>query len=122
MDIAIRDVGRDYLVGLTDYLRNEHRKPDGTPIQAYTVINYMACLRNALNMAVREDVLPENPMNRLTPQDKVKAPESKREFLTIEEVKRLEEAECKYLYVKQAFLFTFHRHNAFFIIPSAFHA
>ena len=105
MDIAIRDVGRDYLVGLTDYLRNEHRKPDGTPIQAYTVINYMACLRNALNMAVREDVLPENPMNRLTPQDKVKAPESKREFLTIEEVKRLEETECKHLYVKQAFLF-----------------
>ena len=30
MDIAIRDVGRDYLVGLTDYLRNKHRKPDGT--------------------------------------------------------------------------------------------
>jgi integrase len=71
----------------------------------YTAINYLACVRNALNMAVREGILSVNPFNQLSAQDKIKTPESKREYLTIEEVRRLEGTPCEYEFAKRAFLF-----------------
>ena len=105
INVAMRDVNRDYIVGLTNYLRNEYRSPRGKKLKDYSVINYLGCLRNALNMAVREDVIADNPIMKLSTQDKVKAPESQREFLTIEEVQKLEATDSPYPHIKQAFLF-----------------
>ena len=105
INVAMRDVNRDYIIGLTNFLRNDYRSPRGKKIKDYTVINYLGCLRNALNMAVREDVIADNPIMKLSAQDKVKAPESQREFLTIEEVQQLEATDSPYPHIKQAFLF-----------------
>lgn len=105
INVAMRDVNRDYIVGLTNFLRNEYRSPRGKKLKDYSVINYLGCLRNALNMAVREDVIADNPIMKLSIQDKVKAPESQREFLTIEEVQKLEATDSPYPHIKQAFLF-----------------
>ena len=105
INVAMRDVNRDYIVGLTNFLRNEYRSPRGKKLKDYSVINYLGCLRNALNMAVREDVIADNPIMKLSTQDKVKAPESQREFLTIEEVQKLEATDSPYPHIKQAFLF-----------------
>lgn len=105
INVAMRDVNRDYIIGLTNFLRNDYRSPRGKKLKDYTVINYLGCLRNALNMAVREDVIADNPIMKLSAQDKVKAPESQREFLTIEEVQKLEATDSPYPHIKQAFLF-----------------
>ena len=105
INVAMRDVNRDYIVGLTNFLRNDYRSPRGKKLKDYSVINYLGCLRNALNMAVREDVIADNPIMKLSAQDKVKAPESQREFLTIEEVQQLEATDSPYPHIKQAFLF-----------------
>lgn len=105
INVAMRDVNREYIVGLTNFLRNEYRSPRGKKLKDYSVINYLGCLRNALNMAVREDVIADNPIMKLSTQDKVKAPESQREFLTIEEVQKLEATDSPYPHIKQAFLF-----------------
>ena len=105
INVAMRDVNRDYIIGLTNFLRNDYRSPRGKKLKDYSVINYLGCLRNALNMAVREDVIADNPIMKLSAQDKVKAPESQREFLTIEEVQKLEETDSPYPHIKQAFLF-----------------
>ena len=105
INVAMRDVNRDYIIGLTNYLRNDYRSPRGKKLKDYSVINYLGCLRNALNMAVREDVIADNPIMKLSAQDKVKAPESQREFLTIEEVQKLEATDSPYPHIKQAFLF-----------------
>ena len=105
INVAMRDVNRDYIIGLTNFLRNDYRSPRGKKLKDYSVINYLGCLRNALNMAVREDVIADNPIMKLSAQDKVKAPESQREFLTIEEVQRLEATDSPYPHIKQAFLF-----------------
>ena len=105
MNIPLYRIDREYLVGLINYLRNDYRMGNGEKIKSYTAINYMACLRNAINTAVREEVLSENPYNRQSPEEKIKKPECNREFLTIEEVKRMEVAPCKYEQIKQAFLF-----------------
>ena len=105
INVAMRDVNIEYIVGLTNFLRNEYRSPRGKKLKDYSVINYLGCLRNALNMAVREDVIADNPIMKLSTQDKVKAPESQREFLTIEEVQKLEATDSPYPHIKQAFLF-----------------
>lgn len=105
INVAMRDVNRDYIIGLTNFLRNDYRSPRGKKLKDYSVINYLGCLRNALNMAVREDVIADNPIMKLSAQDKVKAPESQREYLTIEEVQKLEETDSPYPHIKQAFLF-----------------
>ncbi len=105
INIPLAKMDRKYCIGLTNFLKNDYRSPNGNPIKTYTAINYIACLRNALNMAVREDVIPDNPLNKLSLQDKIKVPESKREFLTIEELKKIEATPHDYLHIKQAFLF-----------------
>ena len=105
INVAMRDVNRDYIIGLTNFLRNDYRSPRGKKLKDYSVINYLGCLRNALNMAVREDVIADNPIMKLSAQDKVKAPESQRESLTVEEVKQLEATDSPYPHIKQAFLF-----------------
>ena len=105
INVAMRDVNRDYIIGLTNFLRNDYRSPRGKKLKDYSIINYLGCLRNALNMAVREDVIADNPIMKLSAQDKVKAPESQREYLTVEEVKQLEATDSPYPHIKQAFLF-----------------
>ena len=105
INVAMRDVNRDYIIGLTNFLRNDYRSPRGKKLKDYSVLNYLGCLRNALNMAVREDVIADNPIMKLSAQDKVKAPESQREYLTVEEVQQLEATDSPYPHIKQAFLF-----------------
>lgn len=105
INVAMRDVNRDYIIGLTNFLRNDYRSPRGKKLKDYSVINYLGCLRNALNMAVREEVIADNPIMKLSAQDKVKAPESQREYLTVEEVQQLEATDSPYPHIKQAFLF-----------------
>ena len=105
INVAMRDVNRDYIIGLTNFLRNDYRSPRGKKLKDYSVINYLGCLRNALNMAVREDVIADNPIMKLSAQDKVKVPESQREYLTVEEVQQLEATDSPYPHIKQAFLF-----------------
>jgi len=105
INVAMRDVNRDYIIGLTNFLRNDYRSPRGKKLKDYSVINYLGCLRNAFNMAVREDVIADNPIMKLSAQDKVKAPESQREYLTVEEVQQLEATDSSYPHIKQAFLF-----------------
>ena len=105
INVAMRDVNRDYIIGLTNFLRNDYRSPRGKKLKDYSVINYLGCLRNALNMAVREDVIADNPIMKLSAQDKVKAPESQREYLTVEEVQQLEATDSPYPHIKQALLF-----------------
>ena len=105
INVAMRDVNRDYIIGLTNFLRNDYRSPRGKKLKDYSVINYLGCLRNALNMAVREDVIADNPIMELSAQDKVKVPESQREYLTVEEVQQLEATDSPYPHIKQAFLF-----------------
>jgi integrase len=105
IDVTLRDINRKYCIDFTNFLRNDYLTARGEHLMPTTAINYLACLRNALNMAVREGILAVNPLNQLSAQDKIKKPESKREFLTIEEVHRLEETPCEFDFAKRSFLF-----------------
>lgn len=102
----MKDVNKEFLIGFIDYLRNDYRSPQGKPIAAYTQRGYFGIFNSALNSAVQSDIIPDNPVNRLTPQERIKAPESKREYLSIDEVRTLIATDCSHEIVKRAFLFS----------------
>jgi integrase len=105
IEIQLRYIDRNYFIGLINFLRNDYLTARGEHLMPKTIINYLACLRGALNMAVDEGILPNNPYNKLSIHDKIKNPQVKREYLTIEEVQRLEETPCEFDFAKRAFLF-----------------
>ncbi|MCD8305993.1 MAG: site-specific integrase [Prevotella sp.] len=102
----LSDVDKDFCLGFIDFMRNTYIGQHGQRLATYTCISYLGCLRGALNKAVSEDLIPLNPISRLTINEKFKAPESKREYLTIEELKRMIAAPCSREDVKRAYLFS----------------
>lgn len=103
---AMRDINRDFCLAFIDFLRNTHVGANGKRLSQFTCVSYFGCLRGALNAAVREDIIGENPINRLNPDEKIRMPESKREYLTIDEVKTLIGTPCRREDIKSAFLFS----------------
>lgn len=104
--VRMGDLDRDYCLGLKDFLCTEYKTKLGKPLAPQTVISYISCLQGALNEAVRADIISENPLNRLTAKEKVKAPESQRTYLTIEKVKKLEVTPCKHDMTRRTLLFS----------------
>ena len=79
---------------------------DATFIKPATQHVYYKCFCGALNAAVRAEVILSNPFDKIASTDKIRVPESTREYLTIDEIKQLIATECKREKVKNAFLFS----------------
>ena len=76
-------------------------KKDGNQIQVTIRI-----LNGALNAAVRAEIIKVNPFTKINNSDKIRLPESKRSYMTIEEVRALIATPMKNEAVKQAYLFS----------------
>ena len=96
--MLLSGVTKDYLQGFIKYL-------NGTGLGKGTIHTYYNYLAIALNSAVREGQLKENPSGRLDPHTKPGVKESRRDFLTIDEVRLLIDTPCESAILKQAFLF-----------------
>lgn len=104
-DVRMSQVNREFCLKFIDYLRNGHRSRFGQPVNQMTAWGYQSKFRAALNAAVRANVLKKNPMKQIEAADKIAMPETRREYLTINEVKRLIATPCYRERVKQAYLF-----------------
>lgn len=71
-----------------------------------TTAGYFRCLNCALNAAVKEEIIPVNPITKISSEDRIKIPESPREYLTIDEVKKMVNTPCRNNTVKCAYLFS----------------
>lgn len=104
--VLLKDVDKSFCIGFIDYMRNKYRMSNGNPLSAVTIANNTRALSCALNKAVRDGVITQNPLHTLSASEKPQIPQSKREFLSIEEVKALISTDCDLPIVKQAFLFS----------------
>lgn len=104
--ILLKDVDKVFCIGIIDYMRNKYRMSNWKPLSAVTIANNTRALSCALNKAVRDGVINQNPLHTLSASEKPQIPQSKREFLSIEEVKALISTDCDLPIVKQAFLFS----------------
>lgn len=98
-------IDKPFCQGYIDYLLTEY-KPSGKLIMHSTAHNYYRVVNGALNAAVREDIIKINPFTRIGSSDKIHKPESKREYMTVDEVRKLIATPMKNEEVKAAYLFS----------------
>lgn len=104
--IRMGDVDKDFCLKFIGWIRNDYKTTWGKPLTPKSMSDYVGYFSTALNAAVRAEVIPENPFMALTPSERIKVPESKREFLTIDEIKTLIDTACPNELVKRAYLFS----------------
>ena len=106
-NVRLSEIDKQFCLDMIDWFRNTYiNKRTGTTIGARTADTYCQRFRTALNEAVREGLIDKNPWNRLETIEKIKKPESKREYLTIDEIRGMIATDCPNEFVKRAYLFS----------------
>ena len=101
-DILLKDVSKDEICGLFDYMRNKYRnkrqiKTNGGRLADYTLLLFEETVKAIFNKAMREGLVKFNPVHSLNKLERFHAPDKHREYLTPEELTRFlaVEAECE---------------------------
>ena len=112
-NMTFRDVTPAFVQGFKDYLdktarvRDKRKKTKTTedmkPISNATKISYFNKLRACINQAFEDGIIPRNPLRGI---EGFKLEERERVYLTLDEVKAMAAAECKYPVLRNAFLFS----------------
>lgn len=111
---TLAQVDKAYLLGFISYLKsakNINFKRTGTVrdkevlLTQNTQHNLFMKFKYVLRKAVREDVIAVNPADKLENSEKPQEEEGTREFLTVDEIKKLIVTPCKNMTLKKAFLF-----------------
>ena len=100
----LKDIDKSFCLAYIDFLRN-YTKKDGTEYSVKSKFDMFECLNNAINTAIQQEILTANPVNKIDRSERIRRKESQRDFLTIDEVKRLIATPCDPPTVKQAYLF-----------------
>ena len=103
--VTMDQIDKAFCQEYIDYLLTEYR-PKGKQVSNFTLHTYYRILNGALNAAVRAEIIKVNPFTKINNSDKIRLPESKRSYMTIEEVRALIAAPMKNEAVKQAYLFS----------------
>ena len=104
-DATLADIDHQWLTDFMIYLMNDYVTYKKTKLTNGTVDNYLRCLKAAFNVAVEEGIMPTNPMLALD-RSHLKGTTYEREFLSVEEVKKLIDTPCRRPDIKGAFLFS----------------
>ena len=88
-NLRLKDIDREFCIGFVDYLRSARALNSDKLLAVSTQFELLNALSIALNEAVREEFLTRNPMSLLNPNERIKKPETTREYLTPEEVRSL---------------------------------
>lgn len=92
---------KDYLVNVAKTKATKGKK--GKNLSSACASSYFAKLKACLTKAVDEDVILKSPAKTVSVP---KIIESKREYLTLDELKALVKVECRYIDLKNAFIFS----------------
>lgn len=106
--ISFIDVG--WIRGFLYYLRHEARVRKKKNVEKSLTENTIYSLYRMLHIifshAIRDKIITSNPLSELESKEKPKKNNDVREYLTVEEVRKLIETPCKNEQVKRAFLFS----------------
>lgn len=95
--IHLNSIDEHWIGGFEEFLKSKQ-------LSNSSIIDYLIALRVTLNTAVRERLIPINPF--VYYKQTTKATHSKRNFLTFEELSKLNETYCTEEHIKRAFLFS----------------
>ena len=103
-NVLLKDVNKRFVYRFLNHLRTTITYR-GENLGKESVYTYYMMLCISLNKAVKRDLIDKNPCDSIPSEDKPKRGESKREYLTLDEIRMLTETECRDIRVKRLFLF-----------------
>ena len=103
--VMLGDINAKFVAGFIGYMRTAPASR-GVPLGPVTIYTYYINLCIALNKAVKSGLIDKNPCDAVPYEEKPKRPETYREYLTLEELKKMIDTECKDIRVKRLFLFS----------------
>ncbi len=101
--ILLHQIDKLWLERFKDYLLYQAIKPNGEKIAQNTAHHYFNRVLNCMKEAYSKRLIAENPTLQVDYIEKV---DTKKEFLSIEEVQLLVDTPCRYPILKSAFLFS----------------
>lgn len=107
-DTLLSRIDKDYILGFLDYLKTAkqtHTKKEKL-LHVNTQVYYYKMLRFCLNYAVSEELISANPMNKMKNEEKPHKHRTEREYLTIDEIRKLAQTPFYNALLKKAFLFS----------------
>lgn len=102
-ELTFEELDKKFLEGFRKYLLEEPLTKSQSKLAKNTASSYFNKVRAALNEAYREGIIRDNPVQRVK---SVKAENTQRTYLTLDEVRAMTKAECRYDVLKRAFLFS----------------
>lgn len=112
-NLTFGEITTEWVRGFKDYLdktarvKDKRKKTETTedlkPLSESTKVSYFNKLRACINQAFEEKIIPHNPLRGV---EGFKRVEVERVYLTLEEVRAMAAAECKYPILRRAFLFS----------------
>ena len=101
--VTFEQIDKKFIEGFKDYLTNALLVRGVKPLAKNSASSYFAKFKATLNQAIEDGIISYNPAKSVKsiPQE-----DSVREYLTIEELRKLVNSECRYPVLKQAFLFS----------------
>lgn len=106
--LSLEELDKSICRGFIAYLRTATNRTtnEPRPISQTTGQKYMMELNCSLNYAVREGLIASNPFKQIESNERLTRNEKEREFLTIDEIKKLMETPCYREDVRIAFFFS----------------
>jgi len=109
-NVNLDEVDKIFINGFIDYLKtakngNFEGQKNQPIISPNTAHKLFAKFSTVLKKAVQDDIIIMNPLQKIDDKIKPKTIPSKREYLTLEEIKKLIDTDCKRNEIKNAFLF-----------------
>lgn len=104
-DIRLCDIDKRFCTEYADWLKGGCLNKRGNPISSSTAFSYFWQLGIVLTNACQKGYIKSNPWKLLGNHEKIQRPEGRREYLTLEEIAKLERTPYKKEVIRQAFLF-----------------
>lgn len=111
---TFQQIDKSYVLGFISYLKTAKsfqcrklnaEQSEDTGISPNTQHNLFAKFSYIMDSAIKDDIISVNPIYKVGNESKPKLEDGKREFLTIEEIKKLIATPCKNDVLKRSFLF-----------------
>ena len=86
---TLKGVDYSFCKGFIKFMADEYTTQYGRPLSPFTIKVYMAMFSTILKAAVRAGLIDANPLDRIAPEDRIRATGTTRTYLTAKEVQAM---------------------------------
>jgi integrase len=101
-NVKFSEIDNQWLEDLKEYFVYDARTKHNQKLSKNTCVSYFNKVRATLRQAVKDGIITKNPALQV---DGIKEAETKREFLTLDELQRIYKTDCEVPILKTAFIF-----------------